>query len=101
MQVGGSSVPGQTSCNTPEMLSLLKTPTNTCNNDRTRLIAIINDTSYPSDGLFKQMRGLAKVVTQRVPSWPCGLEIGTIVNEGGRESGRVVSPNTVYLAQVT
>ena len=53
-----------------------------------------------SDGPFKQMRGLAKVVTQRVPSWPCGLEIGTIVNEGGRESGRVVSPNTVYLAQV-
>ena len=47
MQVGGSSVPGQTSCNSPEMLSLLKTPINTCNNDRTRLIAIINDTSYP------------------------------------------------------
>ena len=36
-----------------------------------------------SEGLFKQMRGLAKVVTQRGPSWPCGLEIGTIVNEGG------------------
>ena len=36
-----------------------------------------------SAGLFKQRRGLAKVVTQRVPSWPCGLEIGTVVNEGG------------------
>ena len=86
MQVGGSSGPGQTSCNNPEMLSLLKTPINTCNNDRTRLIAIILMIHHIhfmiSDGLLKQMRGLAKVVTPRVPSSPCGLEIGTTVNEG-------------------
>lgn len=62
MQVGGSSVPGQTSCNNPEMLSLLKIPINTGYNDRTRLIAIrlmINHFHFmTSDMLFKQMRGL-------------------------------------------
>ena len=81
-------MPGQTSCNNPEMLSLLKISTvnNTGYNDRTRLIAILLMIHHIhfmiSDGPFKQMRGLVKVVTQRVPSWPCGLEIDATVNEG-------------------